>query len=124
MASGIIAKKMTKERRVAPRVAERVILSLQGPQTTLEAESRNLSASGVYCFTSQLIAPMTKLALEFTLPLPKPARIECTGVVVRVEPVIANAATTGYHLAIFFSDLTDRQRTAIQQFVRQRLAAS
>lgn len=120
MASGIT--KITKERRIAPRVAEHVTLSLQGPQTTLEAESRNLSASGVYCFTSQLIAPMTKLALEFTLPGLKAARIQCTGVVVRVEPVIANATTTGYHIAIFFSDLSERQRTAIQQFVRQRLA--
>lgn len=121
MASGMTK---AKERRIAPRVAQRFTLSLQGDQTALEAESRNISASGVYCFTPQLLAPMTKLALEFTLPGPKPARIQCTGVVVRVEPVITNATTSGYHIAIFFSDLTERQRTAIQQFVRQRLATS
>jgi hypothetical protein len=120
-----MATGMTKERRVAPRITERVTLALQGPQAAVEAESRNLSASGVYCFSKQLIAPMTKLALDFTLPQGgKSARIQCTGVVVRVEPLIANAVTTGYHLAIFFSDLSERQRATIQQFVRQRLSAS
>ena len=120
-----MATGMTKERRIAPRVAERFTVSLQGPAALIEAESKNLSASGVYCLTKQWLAPMTKLAVDFSLPQGgKAARIQCTGVVVRVEPIIANAVTTGYHLAIFFSDLSERQRTAIQQFVRERLSAS
>ena len=54
-----------QERRRTPRVAEQVPLAITDAQTVMEAETKNLSASGVYCALERFIAPMTKLQLEF-----------------------------------------------------------
>ena len=121
MASGI----NPNERRTAPRVAERIRFALLQDGNTLEAETRNLSTSGAYCTTSRFIAPMTKLQVQFDLPGgARKSTIRCTGVVVRAEPVIAAPDRGEFHIAIFFSDLSERDREAIAQFVRARLASA
>ena len=113
------------ERRRAPRIAERLALAITEAGAQLTAETNNLSASGAYCTLDQFLAPMTKLQLRFELPGGSRRRlIRCSGVVVRVEPVITNADHGRYHVAIFFTDLVARDRTAIARFVRQRLSAS
>jgi c-di-GMP-binding flagellar brake protein YcgR len=112
-----------EERRGAPRVAERVLLSVRDAKTELQAETKNLSAAGVYCALESFIPPMTKLQLRFELPVGgRRVRIRCTGVVVRVEPVVTTASNARYHTGIWFSDLSARDREAILGFVRQRLA--
>ncbi len=113
-----------RERRVAPRITERVALSIHDAGTQITTESKNLSASGVYCTLDRFIAPMTKLALQFDLPAgARKTTVRCTGVVVRVEPTIANAEHGQFNVAIFFTELAPRQREAIGRFVRQRLSA-
>jgi len=116
---------MATERRRAPRVAERVAVTMTDAGAQLTAETKNLSASGAYCTLNQFLAPMTKLQLRFELPGGVRHRtIRCSGVVVRVEPVIATADRGHYHVAIFFTDLAPRDREAIARFVQQRLAAA
>ncbi|MBI3083337.1 MAG: PilZ domain-containing protein [Candidatus Omnitrophica bacterium] len=118
-----MAAGMSHERRRAPRVPERVPLAITAAEAVVEAETKNLSASGVYCALERFIAPMTKLQLAFELPQgDRPARIECSGVVVRVEPIITSVDRARYNTAIFFTDLVERDRMAISQFVRRRLA--
>ncbi len=86
------------------------------------ATTNNLSASGVYCTLDRFIAPMTKLDLTFELlGEQKPSRIRCSGVVVRAEPVVTNSGRGQYHLAIFFTGLSERDRGAITRFVERRL---
>ena len=116
---------MENERRRQPRIRERVILALQhDEQGVLEAETQNLSASGVYCTIEQFIPPLTKLQLESELPHgPRVSRIRCTGVVVRVEPILSSADRWRYRIAIFFNDLLERDRAVISQFVVERLAS-
>lgn len=116
---------MSNERRRAPRTADQIRLTVTDTGPAFETETKNLSATGAYCTVDRFLAPMTKLALDFQLPhASKPVRVRCTGVVVRTEPVVVNAEQGRYHIAIFFSDLTEADRSAISRFVQQRLDAS
>lgn len=113
------------ERRRAPRIAERVVLAITDGGTELSTETKNLSASGAYCTLDRFIAPMSKLQLRFELPeRSRRTTVRCAGVVVRVDPVIAGAERARYNVAIFFTELSERNRSAISRFVRQRLSAT
>ena len=118
MASG-----MTQERRRAPRVPERIALGVTGIAEEVRAETANISTAGAYCTMDRFIPPMTKLQLQFELPHnARRVQVRCEGVVVRAEPVVENTEQGRYHVAIFFSDITDRDRAAIAAFVKDRLA--
>ena len=113
-----------QERRRDPRVDERVSVALTDEGKAFHAESENLSAAGVYCTLDRFIPPMTKLQVQFELPDGgRCVRVRCEGVVVRVEPIVTSAERGRYHVAVFFQDLTARNRSAISRFVSQRLAA-
>ena len=114
----------TSERRRLPRVSERVPLAITEGGTVLQAETVNLSAAGAYCTLDRFLAPMTKLQLDYELPDGggRRTRLRCTGVVVRTEPVIASPDKGRYAVAIFFTDLSERSRSALSRFVRQRLS--
>ena len=120
-----MATRMSQERRAAPRIAERIRFAITEGSTVLQAETKNLSTSGVYCLIDKFIAPMTKLAVEFTLPhKPHAVKIQSTGVVVRIEPVVTANQQGQYLMAIFFSDLSVRDRESIAAFVRDRLSSA
>ena len=113
-----------QERRRAPRVAERVSVALTEEGKAFHAESENLSAAGVYCTLDRFLPPMTKLKVQFELPDGvRRVRVRCEGVVVRVEPIIASAERGRYQVSVFFTELADRDRSAISRFVSQRLSA-
>ena len=113
------------ERRVHPRVPERLALAVTETGVAITVETKNISASGAYCTVDQFLPPMTKLALRFELPDgTRHATIACAGVVVRAEPVIESGSRGRYHIAIFFSDLRPQDRSAIERYVRQKLAAT
>ena len=113
----------TPERRRTPRVEERVPLSLTDGGMDLRTETKNLSVAGAYCALDRFIPPMTKLQLTLELPGTfRRTRVRCTGVVVRVEPAVQDAETMRYHTAVFFSEISDRDRAAIGRFVQRRLA--
>ena len=96
------------ERRAAPRTADRIAVDLTDAATSLQTESKNLSATGVYCTLERFIPPMTKLRVQFELPHgARRVRVVCTGVVVRVEPVVS-----------------DHDRSAVSHFVEQRLSGN
>ena len=114
-----------RERRKVPRIAERVAMAITDAGTELTAESQNLSTTGVYCTLDRFLAPMSKVQLDFELPNgPRSSKVRCTGVVVRVEPIIAHASRGQFNVAIFFTELSNRDRSAITRFVRQRLSAA
>ena len=116
--------KMHHERRRTPRTAEKLPVVISDASDELQTETHNLSASGTYCTLNRFIAPMTKLTLQFELPNgSRRSRIRCSGVVVRTEPMIANVERGRYHVAILFTELAERDRSAIARFVTQRLTA-
>ena len=114
----------SEERRRAPRIVEQVGVTLTEDAQEQFVQTTDLSTSGARCLMDRFIPPMTKLHLRLELPeAGKVTGVECTGVVVRTEPIV----TTGrgrYHIAIFFTDLPDRSRTVISAFVRRRLASA
>ena len=113
---------MRKERRQHPRVAEEVSLAITDAGAVLETETKNLSAAGVYCALERFIPPMTKLQLQLDLPDgDRRTRVRCSGVVVRVEPIVTTTDRARYYTAIFFNEITERDRAAIAGFVRRRL---
>lgn len=115
----------TRERRGAPRAAERVLVAVTDAGAVLQTETKNISASGAYCTLDRFVAPMTKLQLAFELPQgSRRVKIQCAGVVVRIEPVVATVDRGMYNVAIFFTELAERDRSAIARFVRERLSAT
>ena len=120
-----MATGMSQERRRTPRITERVRVAIREDTAELRTETTNLSTAGAYCTLDHPVSPMTKLRLTFELPNgSRHVRVRCQGVVVRVEPVIASPERGCYHVAIFFTQMSDRDRSAISRFVRQRLSAS
>ncbi len=112
------------ERRRAPRAAEKLSLAIRGAGDALQAETTNLSATGLYCRLGRFLAPMTKLQLELEVPGDgRASRIRADGVVVRVDPVVVAGQQPAYHTAVFFTELADRDRRTIAQFVERRLSA-
>ena len=116
---------MQSERRGTPRASKRVIVSLADASAELVTETTNLSASGAYCTVNRFIAPMTKLTMRFDLSDgAHPVTIHCTGVVVRTEPSVPTPHHARYSIAVFFSDLAERDRATITQFVREHVKLS
>lgn len=110
------------ERRGAPRIPSALPLALCDATAEIEAHTKNISASGAYCTLPRFIAPMTRVSIRLEFPgQPKPTRITCQGVVVRVDPPNTNSQQSGYNTAIFFSQLADQERSIIAQYVSQRL---
>jgi len=100
-------------------------VAIAGAGPDLQTETHNISASGAYCTLDRFIPLMTKVSLRFTLPGGmRGAVVKCTGIVVRVEPAVTKGGGhMQYRVALFFTDLSSRQRSAIERFVRRRLAA-
>ena len=113
------------ERRNAPRISAKLPVSLVQGKDVFAAQTRNLSASGVYCTLRRFVEPMTKLSMSLELPhRPKPLRLRCQGVVVRVEPPRATPRRSTYQIAIFFNDLVERDRSLIARYVQQLQGAT
>lgn len=111
------------ERRRAPRVTERISLTLAGADGVVQAQTQNLSAAGAYCTLDRFIPPMTKLELQLELPDGQQrTALRCTGVVVRVEPLVTTPQHGRYQTAILFTELSEQGRSAIERFVVQQLA--
>lgn len=105
-------------------MTEQVAVAISDATTETAAQTKNLSAAGAYCTVERFIPPMTKVALRLEIPDGGRSRtIRCAGVVVRADPFIATTERGAYHLAVFFTDLSERDRTAIGRFVQRRLSA-
>jgi len=121
-----MTKRMIKhidERRSDPRLANNVPVKICQEDGDLVSQTQNISRSGAYCHVERFIAPMTKLKVHLMLTSPdegrkKSRKISCDGVVVRSEPV---ANGKGYNLAIFFSDISKNDATAVTDYVNAYL---
>jgi hypothetical protein len=109
------------DRRRAPRVARQLPLILTDHVGELSAVTRNISVSGAYCMLRRHIPPMTKLNIHFALP--GSGTMSCEGVVVRVEPAQPVSSVASYHIAIFFNDISEDNRTRLSQYVHRHLRA-
>jgi len=110
-----------KEKRLHPRINERLTIR-RAEDDGAALETINLSAGGMFCTSSEYIAPMTRMALEMRLPGTSAGRaIEGEAIVVRTEPPAASPAPKGgYRIALYFSRLEDDDRRALQTFLQSR----
>jgi hypothetical protein len=119
--------KRGSEKREHPRVEARLAMQL-AEETLGEAlvttESLNISRGGVYCESSEYLAPLSKVALTVILPaLVKGGRtsmLRSEGVVVRCESLPAVRGRKRYQLACCFTSLDADGRAVLDQFVAWR----
>ena len=120
--------KRRAERRDRPRadarLSMRVEAAREGEAPHIVTESQNISSSGVYCTSSQYLAPLSKVALTIVLPRLPGGRaakelIKCEGIVVRCQPSGKKSERT-YELACMFLELNQEQRTLLDDFVAWR----
>ncbi len=113
------------ERRKHPRTEGVLPLKISKRGLDVITETRNISCSGVYCRVTKPIPLMSKIDLTLLLPIcgtrkVLTKKVKCSGVVVRSEPVIVKEADTAcQNIAIFFTDLSKKDKNTIAQYVIQ-----
>lgn len=110
------------ERRAYPRLDQQVSFKLLLEGFDVESETKNISASGLYCRVSEPFSLMTKLRMIIFLPLKVNSRlitkkINCAGVVVRTEIDLEGTN----HIAIFFTDIKKTDQEKITGYIKQNL---
>jgi hypothetical protein len=96
-----------------------------GGRAQIVTESQNISCSGVYCYSSHFLSPLSKVDLTIVLPqMPdrktRQELIKCEGIVVRCESTASRSPVRQYELACMFSELENEQRARIEAFVAWR----
>lgn|SRR3989338_4388992 len=115
-----------EERRTFPRIAdERLSLKLKSGDFDAVTHTLNISASGIYCKTEKEIPLMSKVKLVLMMPdASKDERplksLEVEGVVVREHPVMIDGRIKHYDMAIFFSDLSEKNREIISNYIAKQ----
>lgn len=111
------------EKRKDPRIDQNIPVKISTKEFDIVTESKNLSASGAYCVVDKPLELMTKLKIQLLLPLRKKnktvvKKISCQGVVVRSQFQISK---NNYNIAIFFSDILEKDKKVISEHVKKCL---
>lgn len=113
-------QKEAGERRRDPRYAKTFSVEVAGDSAEgLKAESINISTRGLYCKVPRYVQPFSKLRVALDLPFVARTgeRVECEGVVVRVDR--DEVSSSDYRLAIYFLDLDRRSADLIGEFLSE-----
>jgi len=113
--------KLMKENRQCPRVEKILPIKLSVSDFDILTETTNISASGTYFPIGKPLELMTKLRVVLLIPITKNKtkvikKINCTGVIVRCE-IAGKSKKHPYQAALYFSDLSDRDRKILHIFV-------
>lgn len=113
------------ERRRYPRLDDEGFdLDVTGAGFDLVAHTLNISASGMYCKVERELSLMSRVGLKLKIPsgadLKNTSVLDVTGVVVRQHPVIIDGKTKHYDVAIFFDDLSEKDRSIISAYIENR----
>lgn len=102
------------EKRRYPRIKKKLPLKLESKEFDIITEAENTSASGTYCRIEKYLTPFTMLDISlFLSSKDKAKRIDCKGVVVRVEENLDKT----YNIAIYFNEIKEMDREKISQYV-------
>lgn len=113
-----------RERRAHPRAGADWPLEISlntGPRPgVVKARVRDVSRAGVSFYVDRPIAMMTMLELAIDLPTPKGERkVRGKGAVVRCARI--SAGVEHYEVAVFLHELSEGDRRAIDEHVRERI---
>lgn len=104
------------ERRRSIRIDESLPFKIGASGFELEATSLNISNNGAMCLVAKDLPLMTKLSMAISLDSKKTLCVH--GVVVRKEK---EPLTGEFRVAVFFSDMTEGDRTALNRFMASRI---
>jgi hypothetical protein len=114
------------ERRGYPRAKAELALKIDDAGAIIESKVQNISCSGVHCQIKKEFPLMTKVVIILLVPsfinnkIDDFNKIKCEGVIVRTQPV-AERDEILYNTAIFFTDLSGKDREKIAHFVKYKL---
>ena len=114
---------VASERRSFPRVRdEGLSLKLNSGDFDTVTHTLDVSASGIYCKIDREIPIMSRVRIKLMVPdtakPDKPAReLDVDGVIVREHPVIIDGVIKHYDAAIFFDNLSEKNREMIQNYI-------
>ena len=115
------------DRRRAPRIRMPAGTELRFAGLIDPAVVRDLSASGVCCETSRPLPLLSQVQVILLLPIEgkHPHEVACTGAVVRCAHAPAgNSGSAGYEIAIFFTEVDDSDRSALEAYVTSQSVAA
>ncbi len=118
-------KEVKNERRLYPRIEQRLPLKIAANGFDLRTTTENISCLGAYCRINKYIPPFTKILIALTLPITAAQNqsdccLECKGVVVRSE----DSPDGGFNIAIFFNEIKEPQRQKIFRYLSQFTGAN
>jgi hypothetical protein len=111
-----------EDRRRDPRYDRSFLLHVgSDSQEGLRAESINISTRGLYCKVPRYVHPYSKLRVALELPFVSrgPEKVECEGVVVRVDPETELPGIRDYRLAIYFLNLDKSSAHLISDYIAE-----
>ena len=118
-------KMANQERRKFPRIHdEGLSLKLNAGDFDSMTHTTDISASGIYCKIGREIPLMSRVKLAIMVPDTGEGRslspLEVDGVVVREHPVIIDGVVKHYDAAIFFDNLSEKNREMIQSYISSK----
>ena len=120
---------MSKEKRKYPRLKdENVSLKVKSGDIDIITKSLDISASGIYCKVEKEIPLMSRTKVILIVPkakkdesdVSKNVKIETDGVVVREHPVIVDGKIVHYDIAIFFDNISTKDRKILLEYTKQK----
>ena len=114
---------VSEERRKLPRIKdESLSLKLEGFDSI--THTLNISPSGVYCKVDKELPLMSRVKVALMVPDPSKEagvrNLEVSGIVVRQHPVVIDGVTKHYDVAIFFEDLSPKDKEAISAYITRK----
>ena len=114
----------TRERRGQPRVKGTTGFTVEFEPKTPAVEVKDISLSGIRFRTNRPIEDMTRLMMTLVFPDEPtskgkemaPDGVQCEGAVVRCD-AIGKGSKTLYEIAVFFTQLSDDAKRAIEDYV-------
>ena len=116
-----------RERRRMSRADAQLSMRVEGGATDggsvpIVTESRNISGSGVYCYSPHYLPPLSKVALTIVLPAvpgrnPSQRLLKCEGLVVRCQSSEGTKKERAYQLACSFLGLEAGVRDRLEEYV-------
>ena len=117
---------VASERRSFPRVHdEGLSLRLNAGDFDTVTHTLDISASGIYCKIDREIPIMSRVRLKLMVPDTAKANkgtreLDVDGVIVREHPVIIDGVIKHYDAAIFFDNLSEKNREIIQGYISSK----
>jgi len=120
---------MPQEKRKYPRIKdEGVSLKVKSGDIDIITKSLDISASGIYCKVEKEIPLMSRIKIILIVPKakqgssdsPQTVKIVTDGVVVREHPVIVQGKVAHYDVAIFFDNISAKDRKVLLEYTQKR----